>query len=176
MFLNLLVRMSSLALLGLLAVVLVGPVVAVVGVLLPFAVIGLVVLGMHRGIRRLIHGRARAEKRRIPLDVKVQLKPQRPPNPAPEPALCAEPAPAVLRWSRPRRLLARLRNGVSSAGRTVFEVVCATAVGTLLGFLAGWQSGSLEEYTAVGAIAGAFFGVVVSGTKSEPRQRTQVAA
>jgi hypothetical protein len=173
MFVNLLLKMSYLALLGLTAIVLVGPVVAVVGTLLPFAVIGLVMVGIHRGIRRLVSGRSHLDNRRIPLDIKAVRVPEK---------LFKVfgrvkdrvPAVAPIRFQRIRRGLARIGRGIWSAGRLLFEVVCATAVGVLLGFLAGWQTGSIEEYTAVGAVAGAFFGVVVSATKADRQKSPQV--
>lgn len=135
-------RLAHFAVLGLVAIVAVGPVVGIVGVLLPFAVIGLVAFAGYRLVGRLF-GRRRAAI---------------PPLPAvaePAPHQVAEVEPVREEPARPRR------------GRVVVEVLCGGLVGGLVAAAVTWQAPELLGTVVPAVVAGAVVGYVVGGTNAE---------
>jgi hypothetical protein len=147
--LGLLRSLASLSLLGLAVVVLIGPVLAIAGVLLPFAVIGALAWGAYRLVRWLGWRVWRGRRRHVvilPKEPELALVAEEP---------SADPAP------RPTRL----RRGLRTALNVIFEVGCGAALGLGLALLAGWQTGVVLEYAPLGAVIGAVVGFVVGGSR-----------
>src|SRR4051794_6575463 len=126
-----------LSLLGLAVLVLIGPVLAVVGTLLPFALVGLLAWGGYRGVKGLA-ARLRAGQR-LPRLVGRDEKP----------ILAALPAPQ------------QSRGRFSQALWVVAEVCCGALVGGGLAALAGWQQGMGFDLVALGTGIGAVVGFLV---------------
>jgi hypothetical protein len=152
-----------LALIGVAVVVLIGPALAVVGVLLPFAVIGALAWGGYRFGRTMLC-RVRGRRQRL---VFVDVSPA--PRPAPavtRPVMDALPAP-----QSPSRLgrLAR------SATQILVEVGCGAALGAALAVVVDWQTVARVEHAALGAAIGAVVGFVVGGSRSQPALETPEA-
>ncbi len=142
-----------LSLLGVAVLVLIGPVLAIAGVLLPFVLIGGLAWGAYRFSRRLVRrlrgGRARVEAKEVVLS----------PRPAPvifHPAREERPAP---------RRPSRFRSMVRTAMHVGVEVGCGAALGAALSVLVNWQVGTGIEHPALGAAIGAIVGFVVGGTR-----------
>ncbi len=167
-------KIGSLALLGAgilfvgplalaLAGVALGLVATVVGVALPFVVIGGLAYGPYLLARRLFGPQRR------PVALKV------PPVPAPRPARfeAAAERPA----SEPA---APRRRGV--VARTVAEVFCGALVGGVLGTVAvvgamnDWQVSHVLDTAAIGAGIGAMVGFVVGGPRPAPAEKAVTAA
>jgi hypothetical protein len=151
--LGLLRSLASLSLLGLAVVVLIGPVLAIVGVLLPFAIIGALAWGVHRVVRNVTwrvwrRQRVHVLQQKEPMDALVVEE------------VPAEPAP------RP----SQLRSAMRSAVHVLVEVVSGTALGLGLAMLAGWQMGMPFEYAPLGAAIGAVVGFVVGGSRPQGAQ------
>jgi hypothetical protein len=142
-----------LSLLGIAVIVLIGPALAVAGVLLPFALIGGLAWGAYRFSRTLVR-RVRGDRSRC--EVK-------------EVAASPGPIPALFRPSWEERPASRRPGRLGSMVRTAmhvgFEVGCGAALGAALSILADWQTGSGIEHSALGAAIGAVVGFVVGGTR-----------
>jgi hypothetical protein len=144
-----------LALLGLGVTVLIGPALAVLGVLLPFALIGALAWVCYRLGRALVRRVFRRRARRLVLvDV--------PPASEPEPVIfhaVAQDRPVV-------RPPSRLRSLVRTGTHVVIEVACGAALGASLAVLADWQNSAGIEHVALGAAIGAVVGFVVGESRS----------
>jgi hypothetical protein len=154
--LKLLVKLIWWSLLGFAAVVLIGPALAVLGTLLPFALVGAGVWGAYRGVRVLVERRRTVRGADAPPRVVAvrRVEPEaRPRLPVPRPSL---PDPE------------ELRRQASRAWRLGLEVVCGALVGCLLGAAAMWQTPAGPECVVVGLLAGAAAGFVVGGGGREP--------
>jgi hypothetical protein len=175
--LGLLRSLVCLSLLGFAVTVLIGPAVAVVGTLLPFALIGGLVWGGYRGSRSLV--------RRLRTGRRVRLVVDEPPA-APTP----EPVPVPVAFSPPAeerpapRAPGRMRSLLRTAMHVAVEVGCGAAVGAALGVLVDWQNGVGPEHALLGAAIGAVVGFVVGGSRpggaaekveDEPGTATQAA-
>jgi hypothetical protein len=146
--LGLLRSFAYLSLLGLAVVVLIGPVLAIAGVLLPFAVIGALAWGAYRLVRALGWRLWRRQRRHVMLQKE------------PLPALVVEELPA-----EPASRPSRLRRATRTALNVLVEVTSGAALGFGLAVLAGWQAGILFEYAPLGAAIGAVVGFVVGGSR-----------
>jgi hypothetical protein len=145
-----------LALLGFAVTVLIGPVLAVVGVLLPFALIGALAWVCYRFGRALVQRVFRRPARLVLIDA--------PPSPAPQPVVLQtveEDLPAV-------RPPPRFRSLVRSSLHVFVEIGCGAALGAALAGVVYWQNGAGIEFVALGAAIGAVVGFVVGGSRSEP--------
>jgi hypothetical protein len=139
-------KVVQFSLLGFLAIVLVGPVLGILGTLLPFALIGALVWGGYRGLRRLVAPR-RPERERPPLPVReVRVE------------------PVALPVVKERRGPSRFRQ----AGRVMLEMVCGALVGGLVCGAVSWQQPWFSETLAAGLLAGAAVGYIVGGSRPEP--------
>jgi hypothetical protein len=127
----------KLSLLGLAVLVLIGPALAVGGVLLPFALIGVLAWGVYRGGAALRRG-FRGRRSRL--------------------AVVEAPAPQP-----PSRLASFTRR----AAYLFFEVGCGAALGAGLAVLADWQTSASVEHVLTGAGIGAVVAFVVGGTRAE---------
>lgn len=145
----------SYSLLGFLVITLVGPIVAILGTLLGFAIIGLITWPLVRVTWLLVVGSG--DKAKQPA-VAVST---------PAPAHC-EKRPCAI--DRPHRRAAWrwLGDQTRFAGGVLFEVACGALVGASLGLLAGWNSASPEQYLGISAAVGAFLGILVGKTGREP--------
>jgi hypothetical protein len=142
-----------LALLGVAVIVLTGPVLAVAGVLLPFAVIGALSWGGYRFGRSLLN-RVRGRHEQL---VIVDTRPQ----PRPSPAV-VRPVMDALPVVRPP---SRLRRLTRSAMYVLVEVGCGTALGAAMAVIVDWQTAARIEHAALGAAIGAVVGFVVGGSR-----------
>jgi hypothetical protein len=183
---------------GLAAVVLIGPVMTVVGTVLPFTLIGGLVWLTARGVRRVA---ARFRGVSPPLKPALQAVPdviggakqavqdgiRKCKDLAPvvrkqvedvgrgaKEALgqgvhhCREAMPAVCKGAR------RLGEGVASRARAAARVLTEVVCGGLAGALIGWYAVGGEEAIAVGSLAGVALGVVTSIVSRQPAR--EVAA
>jgi hypothetical protein len=145
-----------LALLGIAVIVLTGPVLAVAGVLLPFAVIGALSWGGYRFGRTLLN-RVRGRHEQL---IVVKARPE----PRPQPAVI-RPVMDALPEVRPP---SRLRRLTRSATYVLVEVGCGTALGAAMAVIVDWQSSANIEHAALGAAIGAVVGFVVGGSRPLP--------
>jgi hypothetical protein len=160
--------------LGFATVILIGPVLAVLGTVLPFALVGALVWLAYKGVRRLA-GRGR-EKPALP---EVLQEAGRGARRAFAQGIqkCSGWAPAVRRWPPAARCRLRAAGGWvaargRSAGRRLLEILCGALVGALVSWLI---TGAVDDYTALGALVGAALGFVAGGSKPQPA-RELVAA
>src|SRR5436190_14366869 len=138
--LRLMMKLAWFRALGLAAIVLVGPVLGIVGALLPFALIGLLVWGAYQGVLRLV-GRRPATPRFIDSPREVR------------PVVHAEPSrelPRRRRWAR--------------AGRVLLEMTCGALLGGLVAGAICWESAHVAETIATATLVGAVVGYVVGGS------------
>jgi hypothetical protein len=180
--------------LGLATVFLIGPVVAVVGIVLPFALIGCGVWFAARGVRRL-----QARLRRSPaMDVLPQVARGAREVLADGVQKCKDFGPvvrdgaqAVGRGAREvvrqgvhhcREMgpvlcerARRLGEGAATRGRMVLRVLTEVVCGSLAGALIGWYAVGPDQAIAIGAAAGAALGLV-SGSlaRTSPREAAAV--
>jgi hypothetical protein len=148
------------SLLGLAVLVLIGPVLAIVGVLLPFALIGLLAWGGYRLLARL-RRRIWARKGEREIVRVAEL------NPEPPLEVVALETPAPAPAPRPRAW--------RTVGYVLAEMVCGAAVGASLAVLAAWQQDSSFEFVPIGAGIGAVVGFVVGGARpSQPHEAQPV--
>jgi hypothetical protein len=187
-------------LIGLAAVVLIGPVVAVVGTLLPFTLIGgLVWLGW-RGVSRLA-ARLRGSPPRLEPVLQAVPEVVAGARQAVQDGLrkCKELAPAVgeqakavgrgaaevlhkgvdhCRGAVPlvRERARQVRQGVAARGRVVMRVLTEVVSGGLAGTLIAWYAIGSEQAIIAGALAGVGLGVVTSGLGRRPAPEAEVAA
>jgi hypothetical protein len=148
--------LMGLALMGFAVTVLIGPVLAVLGVLLPFAMIGaLAWVGFRVG--RVLVRRIRGRRTRLVLV-------DSPPAPSVD-HVDFRPAVGELPIVRPP---SRLRALTRSTLQVAVEVGCGAILGAALAVLMDWQSGSGIEHPTLGAIIGAVVGFVVGGSRSQP--------
>ena len=142
-----------LSLLGVAVLVLIGPVLAVAGVLLPFVLIGGLAWGAYHFSRRLVR-RLRGDRARFAVK---------------EVAASPRPIPALFHPASEERPASRRRGRFGSMMRTAMhigvEVGCGAALGAALSILANWQIGTGIEHPALGAAIGAIVGFVVGGTR-----------
>ena len=183
--------------LGFLTVVLIGPVLSILGTILPFALVGALVWLTWWGLRRL------AERFR-PSDVPEKLVPN-----LAMPAVgrgagrvlqegvrqCKDFGPVVCErvWQagsgagrmlrqgmqhcqeigpalreQGRRMEGKVATWTRAAARIVMEGTCGAVVG---GLVAWYAVGPTEESVAIGALVGAALGFVVGGTKQESARK-----
>jgi hypothetical protein len=161
MLLPVLRKLVLFAVLGFATVMLIGPVLAVVGTLLPFALVGALVWLAYKGVRRLA-ARLRGPERRDLRDVLREVRRGGRRALAHGLHKGSAWAPAVrgrLRLVRDR-VVARL------------EVLC----GALVGALVCWSiTGAVDDYTALGALVGAALGFVAGGPKPQPAREPSAA-
>jgi hypothetical protein len=143
---HLMARLFYFAVIGFIGIVAIGPVAAVVGALLPFALIGLFVFGAYRGVQRLV-GARRAGNFRIPAPPVAARRVE----PAAGAAHEAAPCPA--------------RSG--RRGRVVLEVLCGGLVGGAVAAAMCWQTPELAGTVIPAVVAGAVVGYVVGGSSAE---------
>jgi hypothetical protein len=180
--------------LGFLTVVLIGPVLSIVGTILPFALIGALVWFAWGGLRRL------AERFR-PDAIREKLVPNRVLPAVSRGARrvfqegirqCKDLGPVVCErvWQagsgagrmlrqgmqhcrevapvlreQSRRMEGKVATWTRVAARMALEVTCGAVVG---GLVAWYAVGPTEESVAIGALIGAALGFVVGGPKHEP--------
>jgi hypothetical protein len=168
--------------LGFATVTLTGPVLAVLGTLLPFALVGALVWLAYKGVLWLA-GRVRGQEKPALPDVLQDAGREARRVFAQGIQKCSGWAPAVRRWAPavhrwPPAARCRLRRAGEwvavrgrAAGRRLFEVLC----GALVGALVSWSiTGAVDDYTALGALVGAALGVVAGGSK--PQQSRELVA
>jgi hypothetical protein len=146
-----------LALLGFAVTVLIGPVLAVVGFLLPFALIGALAWVCYRFGRGLIQRVVRRRRARLVLV-------DAPPAHVEEPVVLQTVAEDKVVPRPPSRLRSLARSSLHVA----VEVCCGAALGAALAVVADWQTGAGIEHVALGAAIGAVVGFVVGGSRSQP--------
>jgi hypothetical protein len=173
--------------LGLATVVLIGPIAAVVGTVLPFTLIGVLVWLTARGVQRLVarwRGSPAAEKL---AEVRAQLPDvARGARQAVENGIrrCRELGPVVCEGAREvvqrgarqcRGVVPAIRDGarrLRAHGRTLWRVATEVVCGSLAGALLCWYAAGSGEIVAAGAAAGAALGLLTSGVvgRSKPRE------
>jgi hypothetical protein len=172
--------------LGLATVVLIGPVMAVVGTVLPFTLIGVLVWLTARGVHRLVarfRGSAASDKL---AQVRANLpEVARSARQAVEHGIrkCREFGPAVCEGAREvvqrgarqaREVVPVIRGGAQRLrehGRVLWRVATEVVCGSLAGALLCWYAAGPGEVVAVGAAAGAALGLLTSGLgRSKPRE------
>jgi hypothetical protein len=147
----------SLSLLGFAVVVLIGPALAILGVLLPFALIGALALVLYWAVRALLRWLCGRRLRRMPkgeIEQGIRL-------PVLADALAVEEAPPAATIHQP----SRLRSALRTALQITVEVVCGAALGAGLALLIDWQTGGGFERVALGASIGAVVGFVLGGSR-----------
>jgi hypothetical protein len=155
-------KLLALSLVGLAAIMLVGPVLAVLGVLLPFALIGWLACLAYLGLRQALGGR----------DIHKELSSAR------------EAAWAAGR--RGRRVVSGFGTRVTAfrarlhrAGEVVRswapavtgalrETLCGAVVGAMLGLMATFQAPGPNYFVLIGGLSGAVAGLGVSLLKRRP--------
>lgn len=167
-------KLAALALVGLAAIVLVGPVLAVLGVLLPFALIGWLAILACYGLRQSLGGR----------DVQKDL------------ASARKAARAVGRRSRwllagglpwlgarvtaCRAALHRASEAVRGYAPAVTgalrETLCGAVVGAMLGLMANFQAPGPNYFVLIGGLTGAAAGLGVSLLKRRPLPEPQASS
>jgi hypothetical protein len=158
--------------LGLATVVLIGPTLAVVGTLLPFALLGVLVWVFWRGVRRLA-GRTRwdaVQARLAPAWVLPEVR-QRAGHAIQEGLRrCPDLRPAI------RTHFRGVRAGLLLRARALGHRLVETVSGGLLGGLAAWLAvGAADETVAVSALAGAVLGALLPGPQSRPTRELAAA-
>jgi hypothetical protein len=155
--------------LGFATVILIGPVLAVLGTVVPFALVGGLVWLAYQGVRRLV-GRGRGqEKPALPEVLQGARREAR--------RAFAQGIQKCSRWAPAARCRLRAAGGWvavrgRAAGRRLLEILCGALVGALVSWLI---TGAVDDYTALGALAGAALGFVAGGSKPQPA-RDLVAA
>jgi hypothetical protein len=179
-------RAFWLTILGVMTVFLIGPVVTVIGAVLPFTLVGALVWGVWWGVRRLVRRIRLQDLRERIIDNDVL------------PAVARGAGCAVRQGVRQCKLLGpvvreRVRQGLHhcqefapvfrergqlmgrkaarfarTAARMVVEIACGAAVG---GLVAWYTLGSGEQTAiATGALLGGALGFVIGGPKRKPAQ------
>jgi hypothetical protein len=149
MLLSVIRRAFWFAVLGMAAVVLSGPILAIVGILLPFALIGALVwlawwgLGRCRDLALVV--RRRSGWARQPAEEVLQ-----------QGLLHCRQAGSAVR-ERGRWLGVKVATFTRAAKRTTVEVTCAALLGALV---AWWAVGTSGTALALGALAGALLGLL----------------
>jgi hypothetical protein len=173
-------------LLGLATVVLIGPVAAVVGTVLPFTLIGVLVWLAARGIGRLV-----ARFRGTPAVERLARVGANLPEVARGAGQavqhgirrCKEYGPAVYEGAREvvqrgarqcRGVVPAIRAGarrVREHGRTLWRVATEVVCGSLAGALLCWYAAGPGEMVGIGAAAGAGLGLLTGALgRSKPRE------
>lgn len=142
--LYLLGRLAYFAVLGIVALVAAGPVIGVVGVLLPFALVGLLAYGGYLGVNRLLG------KKKPPVEVTPDA-----------PALVEIVKEEVVETPppAPRRK--------SWLGRVIVEVIGGAVVAGAVAAAITWQSPAMAETVFAAIAAGAVVGYVVGDSRPE---------
>jgi hypothetical protein len=141
-------------------------VVAIVGLVLPFVVIGGLAYAPYLLVRHLF-----GKPKQPTAEVRRVLPEIRPSRPATVGIPVERPAPP-----RPER---RVR---STVARVAAEVFCGALVGGVLGAIAligasnDWRTGALLDYSALGAGVGAVVGFVVGGPRQTPADKPATVA
>ena len=151
--LDLLRSVVCLSLLGVAVIVLIGPALAIAGVLLPFVLIGGLAWGAYRFTLELVR-RMRGDESRF--EVKEVA------------ASCMSVPPRFRPLTEARttsRQQGRFRSMMRTAIQVGIEVGCGAAIGAALCILVDWQTGTSIEHPALGATIGAVVGFVVGGTR-----------
>ena len=145
--LHILRSLVFLSLIGFAVLVLIGPVVAIAGAVVPFALIGGLAWGGYRVTGRMVR-RLRGDRSRLVVkavdEVPVLYRP------------VVEERPA-------RRRPSRIGSFAKTCVRIGVEMGCGAALGAVLGVLFDWQSGTGFEHAALGTAIGAVVGFVVGG-------------
>jgi hypothetical protein len=152
---DLLRSLLYLSLLGFAVLLLSGPVLAVAGILLPFALIGGLTWAGYRVSHNLVR-RLRGEQAR-PIFEEVKAIP----SPAPvlyRPVVAERPAP---------RKPSRLASLLGSALRIGIETACGAILGAALGVVAWQYGGGTVEFVLFGTAIGAVVGFVVGGSGTQ---------
>jgi hypothetical protein len=160
------------AALGLATVVLIGPALAIVGTVLPFALVGVLVWGLWHSMRRLaVRTRwdavqARLSPRRVLPGVRqrachtIQWGLHR----------CQDLGPGI------RAHFQGAHAGLVVRGRALGQRLVETVSGGLLGALVAWLAvGAVDETVAVSALAGAVLGALLPGAQPQPTRELAVA-
>jgi hypothetical protein len=187
-------RVVWFSVLGLLTVVLIGPVLSVVGTLLPFALIGaavwLVWWGSERLARRFRLGSVRERLANAEVLPAVGRGAKRAVGEGIR--QCKEWGPVVCEraWAAGKGAGAMVRDGIqkcekaapqmrarmgrfsetmSRAGRSAVRILVEVGCGASVGALVAWYAlGTAEEIVALGALLGGALGFVVGGPKRQP--------
>jgi hypothetical protein len=160
-----------LALLGAGIVLVTGPVVALIGLLLPFAMVGGLAYGSYHLVQRIVKGRTHEEMKAKVEETAAQVRDNA--------VLAAQRLrQAVARVDLPavgprvtvsiRRAGGRVRWLGGVIARTALEVGAGAAVGAALAALAAPQFGWTDQ-VALGAGIGAVAGFVVGGPRRQPQ-------
>jgi hypothetical protein len=156
---------------GLAAIVLIGPILAVIGVLLPFAIIGIVARGGYREFRRQFWPEARS-RAQVPSASAGTPEKERDPRPQrlrqPE-----HPPQEAIRTSPPHRAPCAARFRAASRMWFLVEVVCGAFVGGALAFLAAEGQPARDFYVVLGAVIGAAVGF--GAARGKPCSTKEVA-
>ncbi len=151
--------------LGLATVVLIGPALAVVGTVLPFALVGVLVWGLWHGARRLA-GPTRWDRvaaRLAPGEMLPEVR-QRAGHAIQQGLRRYQELRPVIRTS-----FQGVRAGLLVRGRALGHRLVETVSGGLLGALAAWLVvGTVDETVAVSALAGAVLGILLHGAQRQP--------
>jgi hypothetical protein len=158
-------KLAALAFVGLAVILLIGPVLAVLGVLLPFAVIGWLACLAYLGLRQAFGGR----------DVHKGLSSARE-------AACAagrrgRRLAGGLPWlgarvtgcrARLHRASETLRRYGPEAAGVLRETLCGAVVGLMLGLMANFQAPGPSPFVLLGGLSGAAAGLGVGLLKRRP--------
>jgi hypothetical protein len=171
---HLLGNMTKMAFFGVLTIVLIGPALAVLGVLAPFAVMGLPAFGLYYYLTRERRRRELALRKAAALDCP-------PAKPVSAPVVAAREAPAPARRvpvvaAQPPRPQPRSRE--RSSVRMFFEAFCGSVVGGIIGLAISNNFGRSPKemlFVIAGTVAGAVLGLVV-GAPGKESKKPAVAA
>src|SRR5262245_23341894 len=137
-------RLVYFSAIGVLFLTLIGPVLGILGTLLPFAIIGALVWGADRGVRRLVVGKGDASPTVVPVEVS---------NP---PLVVSE-----VREERPRR------GWLARTGRVVLEVLSGAVVAGAVAAAFSWGTPAAAETVVTAVLVGGAVGFLV-GSPSKP--------
>jgi hypothetical protein len=154
-----------LTLIGVAVTVLIGPVLTIGGVLLPFVVIGALAWGGYRLSRAVVLRLSGRRERLVVIEERLIPREQRP---VPPPVQAPVVRPVMVMDALPvsgSRPASRLRSLARTAMHVVIEVACGAALGAALAVVVDWQTVTRVEHAALGAAIGAVVGFVVGGSR-----------
>ncbi len=160
--LHLLGKLAYFSVLGFLAIMLAGPIVGVVGTLLPFALVGGLIYGGYHGALRLAR-----RWRKSPRDLDVPPPELRRTEPVAIPRPEPIPVRVPVREDVPRP--SRLRR----FGRVMQEMVCGALVAGSVAAAFTWQAPGMGETVGAALLAGAVVGFVVGRSVPEATRASQ---
>jgi|SRR5215469_1427928 len=167
-------KLAALAFVGLAVITLIGPALAVLGVLLPFAVIGWLACLAYLGVRQALGGRdvhkeltaareaARAAGRRGRRLLTVGL-----------PWLGARLTACRARLHQVSEAVRRCAPAVTGVLR---ETLCGAVVGAMLGLIANLQATGPNYFVLIGGLSGAAAGLGVGLLKRRPLPQPQASS